>query len=59
MFNREGVMMRQGVISVVIYLLLAMLVMIYMPEGYSAISWAIGAVVVVTLIYIRARKGED
>ncbi|ECE3994859.1 hypothetical protein DA992_21810 [Salmonella enterica] len=59
MFNREGVMMRQVVISAVIYLLLAMLVMIYMPEGYSAISWAIGAVVVVTLIYIRARKGED
>ena len=27
-------MMRQGVISAVIYLLLAMLVMIYMPEGY-------------------------
>ncbi|WP_172448708.1 hypothetical protein [Serratia marcescens] len=52
-------MMRQGVISAVIYLLLAMLVMIYMPEGYSAISSAIGAVVVVTLIYIRARKGED
>ena len=52
-------MMRLGVISAVIYLLLAMLVMIYMPEGYSAISWAIGAVVVVTLIYIRARKGED
>ncbi|GJG84571.1 hypothetical protein NIHE151569_44970 [Escherichia coli] len=51
--------MRQGVISAVIYLLLAMLVMIYMPEGYSAISWAIGAVVVVMLIYIRARKGED
>ncbi|WP_200843001.1 hypothetical protein [Klebsiella pneumoniae] len=50
-------MMRQGVISAVIFLLLAMLVMIYMPEGYSAISWAIGAVVVVTLILIRARKG--
>lgn len=52
-------MMRQGVISAVIFLLLALLVMIYMPKGYAAISWAIGAVVVVTLIYIRARKGED
>ncbi|BEN91317.1 TPA: hypothetical protein NQC75_005468 [Klebsiella variicola] len=52
-------MMRQGVISAVIFLLLAMLVMIYMPEGYAAISWAIGAVVVVTLILIRARKGGD
>ncbi|EJP4666713.1 hypothetical protein ACIL6F_002734 [Escherichia coli] len=59
MFNREGVMMRQGVISAVIFLLLAMLVMIYMPEGYAAISWAIGAGVVVTLILIRARKGGD
>lgn len=52
-------MMRQGVISAVIFLLLAMLVMIYMPEGYAAISWAIGAGVVVTLILIRARKGGD
>ncbi|CAB5609449.1 Uncharacterised protein [Escherichia coli] len=51
-------MMRQGVISAVIYLLLAMLVMIYMPEGYSAISWAIGAVVVVTLIYSGKRRGR-
>lgn len=33
-------MMRQGVISAVIFLLLALLVMIYMPEGYAAISWA-------------------
>ncbi|EKD6824281.1 hypothetical protein OSL94_004537 [Salmonella enterica] len=59
MFNREGVMMRQGVISAVIFLLLAMVAMIYMPEGYSAITWAIGAVVVVTLILIRAQKGGD
>jgi hypothetical protein len=53
-------MMRQGGdFRRYFFLLLALLVMIYMPEGYAAISWAIGAVVVVTLIYIRARKGED